>query len=346
MDYDDYPDGVIIAGPDGVVEYVNPRIVVMAKAVGDEMIGMHLADAVPFDDLSGNTWYDVVRPYDGLAIRNRISESSWYSPRGSEYLVTASLVRDRPAGKVERVIVSVRNARIRNQRDRERSDMVATAAHELRSPLTGIKGFTSTLLTKWEKFSEDQRRLMLETVDADADRLTRLIGELLDAARIDAGRLTLRQGPVRMDELTTRVLASVSAASGEQYSLDVDPDLHLIWGDADRISQVVTNLVENANRHGLGLSGITLHNEHDGHDVDGVMISVQDAGPGIPEEARQRVFSRFWRSGPGAGSGLGMYIVRGIVEEHGGRIRIVDSPQGGANVRVWLPINEPEGMSD
>ena len=120
-------------------------------------------------------------------------ESSTSSRRGSS--VTHS------GGAVKRVIVSVRNARVRNQRDRERSDLVATVAHELRSPLTGIKGFSSTLLTKWERFSDDQRHLMLETVDADADRLGRLITELLDAARIDAGRLTLRRGPVRLDEL-------------------------------------------------------------------------------------------------------------------------------------------------
>lgn len=345
MDYDDHPDGVLIAGPDGQVEYVNARVTAMAKAVGDEMIGMHLADAMPFDDLNGNSWYDVVRPYDGLAIRKRVSEASWYSPRGSEYLVTAALVRDRPAGKVQKVIVSVRNARIRNQRDRDRSDMVATAAHELRSPLTGIKGFTSTLLTKWDKFSEDQRRLMLETVDADADRLTRLISELLDAARIDAGRLTLRQGPVRIDELVDGVLRNVSAASGEEYPVDCAVEPTLIWGDSDRISQVVTNLVENANRHGLGLERIVIENlVHGG--IDGVAVSIHDHGPGIPPEARQRVFSRFWRSGPGAGSGLGMYIVRGIIEQHGGSIHIEDAADGGAHIRVWLPVNEPDGMTD
>ena len=298
-----------------------------------------------FDDLNGNSWYDMVRPYDGLAIRKRISESSWYSPRGSEYLITATLVRERPAGKVEKVVVSVRNARIRNQRDRERSDLVATAAHELRSPLTGIKGFTSTLLTKWEKFSEDQRRLMLETVDADADRLTRLISELLDAARIDAGRLTLRPGPVRIGELVNDVLKGISAASGERYTVDLIDDPDLIWADADRIAQVVTNLVENANRHGLGLRLIRIQNATRGGE-DGVSVQVHDNGPGIPEESRQRVFSRFWRSGPGAGSGLGMYIVRGITEEHGGRIDIVDSDDGGACVRVWLPVNEPPGMTD
>jgi signal transduction histidine kinase len=343
---DDHPDGVIIAGPDGIVEYVNDRITTMANAVGDEMIGMHLSEAVPFDDLNGNSWYDCVRPYDGYPHRRRLSETAWWSPRGSEYLITASLVRDRPGGTVVRVVVSVRNARVRNQRDRERSDLVATVAHELRSPLTGIKGFTSTLLSKWDKFSEEQRHLMLETVDSDADRLTRLITELLDAARIDAGRLTLRRGPVRLDDVVTRVLTNVSAGSGTPFAADLEPDLQIVWGDADRLIQVVTNLVENAMRHGHGLKQVLVRSCDRADRGPGVSLEVHDHGPGIPAESRQRVFSRFWRSGPGQGSGLGMYIVRGIVEEHGGTIEIGDSEGGGANITVWLPVNEPETLSD
>lgn len=346
MDYDDYPDGVIIAGADGYVEYVNPRIKVMARAVGDEMLGMHLSDAVPFDDLNGNSWYDCCQPYDGLNIRKRTSESSWWSPKGSEYLITASLVRARRGGPVQRVVVSVRNARIRNQADRERSDLVATVAHELRSPLTGIKGFTSTLLTKWDKFSEEQRQFMLETVDADADRLSRLITELLDAARIDAGRLTLRRGPVKLDEIVRHVLTNVSGGSTDPFGISIKDDLDLLWGDSDRITQVVTNLVENAMRHGFGLREIVVKNAQHRDGTDGVALEVHDHGPGIPEEMRQRVFSRFWRSGPGAGSGLGMYIVRGIVEQHGGVIDISDAEGGGARISVWFPINEPDTMTD
>jgi signal transduction histidine kinase len=237
----------------------------------------------------------------------------------------------------------VRNARVRNQRDRERSDLVATVAHELRSPLTGIKGFTSTLLTKWDRFSDDQRQLMLETVDADADRLSRLITELLDAARIDAGRLTLRRGPVKLDELVRRVLTNMSGGSGEPFEVTIRDGLDVVWGDADRIIQVITNLVENASRHGFGLKQVLVQNTDE---PDGVRLEVHDNGPGIPEEMRQRVFSRFWRSGPGAGSGLGMYIARGIVEEHGGRIDILDSGGGGALLSVWFPINEPDSLTD
>jgi signal transduction histidine kinase len=346
VDLDDFPDGIIIAGPDGTVEYVNSRIKIMARAVGDEMLGMRLADAVPFDDLNGNSWYDCMRPYDGIATRTRISEMAWWSPKGSEYLITASLIRDRPAGPVQKVVVSVRNARVRNQRDRERSDLVATVAHELRSPLTGIKGFTSTLLSKWDRFSEEQRRFMLETVDADADRLSRLITELLDAARIDAGRLTLKRGPVKLDEIVRHVLTNVSGGSTDPFEISIGDDLDLIWGDSDRMTQVVTNLVENALRHGFGLRQVVLQNTDAPGDQPGVALEIVDNGPGIPEEMRQRVFSRFWRAGPGAGSGLGMYIVRGIVVEHGGTINVSDAPEGGANVRVWFPINEPDALTD
>ncbi len=347
MDLDEFPDGVLIAGPDGKVEYVNERIRSMARATGDEMIGMHMDEALPFDDLNGNTWFQCTQPYDGLATRTRISEQAWWSPRGSEYLITASLVRERSRGPVQRVVVCVRNARVRNQRDRERSDLVATVAHELRSPLTGIKGFTSTLLTKWDRFSEDQRHLMLETVDADADRLSRLITELLDAARIDAGRLTLRRGPVHLDDLVRRVLTNMSGGSTEPFEVTIGDDLALVWGDDDRIIQVVTNLVENAARHGFGLKQILLANTaSDAGETDGVNLEIHDNGPGIPEEMRQRVFSRFWRAGPGAGSGLGMYIARGIVEQHGGRIDILDSDGAGALIRVWLPINEPDALTD
>ena len=343
MDLDDFPDGILIAGPDGKVEYVNERIRTMANAVGDEMIGMALHEALPFDDLNGNSWYSCTRPYDGLATRTRLSEQAWWSPRGSEYLITARLVREKPAGPVQRVIVSVRNARVRNQRDRERSDLVATVAHELRSPLTGIKGFTSTLLTKWDRFSDDQRQLMLETVDADADRLSRLITELLDAARIDAGRLTLRRGPVKLDELVRGVLRNMSGGAAEPFEVTIGDGVDVLWGDADRIIQVVTNLVENAVRHGFGLKQVLVRSTED---PDGVTLEVHDNGPGIPEEMRQRVFSRFWRSGPGAGSGLGMYIARGIVEQHGGRIDILDSDGGGALLSVWFPINEPDALTD
>lgn len=346
LDIDEHPDGILVVNADGIVLAANKAAMRMARVSEQLIVGRHIAEAMPFDDLNGHNWYDTVRPFTGLDIRTRISEQSWWSPRGNEFFVAASLIRERPRGPVVKMIVAVRSARIRNRRDREHSDLVATVAHELRSPLTGIKGFTSTLLSKWEKFSDEQRQFMLETVDADADRLVRLITELLDAARIDAGRLTIKRGPVHMDQVVRHVLANLSAGSGRPFEVTIRDDVPMIWGDADRLTQVVTNLVENAQRHGEGLKYVLVQRTRHPDYQPGLSLQIHDNGPGIPPEERERVFSRFWRSGPGAGSGLGMYIVKGILDEHGGKIHIIDSEGGGANVRVWLPINEPAALTE
>jgi PAS domain S-box-containing protein len=336
-------DGVVIFDRDGTVQLVNRAAEQMFGVDREACVGKHFEDAFSLTSNDGRTWTEVNCPFEGPRIRTGVPEQSWISPSGQEVLVTARIHRAPGHGPVTDVAVSLRSGRARARLDRDRSDLVATVAHELRSPLTGIKGFTSTLLTKWDRFSDDQRQLMLETVDADADRLSRLITELLDAARIDAGRLTLRRGPVKLDELVRRVLRNMSGGAGEPFEVTIGEGLDVIWGDSDRIIQVVTNLVENALRHGFGLKQVLVQNTDD---PDGVTLEVHDNGPGIPEEMRQRVFSRFWRSGPGAGSGLGMYIARGIVEQHGGRIDILDSDGGGALLSVWFPINEPEALTD
>ena len=114
--------------------------------------------------------------------------------------------------------------RSRARLDRERSDLVATVAHELRSPLTGVKGFVATLLSKWDRLNDDQKKLMLTTVNSDADRLTRLIAELLDVARIDTGRLQLYPRESSAEVLVRRVVDSIEAGTARGISLEVEVD--------------------------------------------------------------------------------------------------------------------------
>lgn len=340
MDIDALPDGVLVADGAGAVVDVNRAFERMFAVRKAEMIGRQLCDALTLDDKQGNSWNDCIRPYDGFASRSRIAEGGWYTPDGREMLVTASLARDVPRGPVQRVVMSVRDARARAAKDRTRSDLVATVAHELRSPLTGVKGFTATLLKKWDRFSDEQRKLMLETIDNDASRLSRLITELLDAARIDSGRLALRSQPIQLTETVQNVLDNISAGSGHDLRVDQIGEVSTIWADPDRIAQLITNLVENALRHGRGVSSITIRRPRD--DRDGAVLVVEDNGPGIPTEIRSRIFTRFWKSGDGAGSGLGLYIVRGIVEGHHGEVGIGQRESGGARITVWLPVNEPD----
>lgn len=218
--------------------------------------------------------------------------------------------------------------------ERERSDLVATVAHELRSPLTGVKGFVTTLLSRWDDLSDEQKKLMLETVHTDADRLSRLITELLDVARIDTGRLSLFRRPLDVAELAERTLGSVRAGTRRQIVFDPPADLPRIDGDPDKFIRVLTNLLDNAVRHGDGEITVSAH-----ADGDAVIVSVDDQGDGIPPEVRDRVFTKFWTSGQG-GSGLGMYIVNGLVTAHGGTVVIGEAPTGGARVTVSWPLSQ------
>ncbi|HLR84078.1 MAG TPA: histidine kinase dimerization/phospho-acceptor domain-containing protein, partial [Nocardioidaceae bacterium] len=276
MELDALPDGVLVADADGVVAEVNRALERLLRTSREDLIGQDLADAFVLDDNQGNSWYDCIRPYHGFENRTRIAEGGWYAPDGRELLVTAALDRERPRGKVRRVIVCVRDARARAARDRTRSDLVATVAHELRSPLTGVKGFTATLLRKWDRFSDDQRKLMLETIDNDANRLSRLITDLLDAARIDSGRLTLRPQPINLTETVQNILENISAGSGQRLVAEQIGEVSTIWADPDRIAQLVTNLVENAMRHGKGVARITIRRQRD--ERDGAVLVVEDKG--------------------------------------------------------------------
>lgn len=342
---DNLPDGIVIADETRTVVDVNTTATRMLATDRELCVGAPLADVMSLDDREGNGWFDCTCPYDGFGLRKKLSERSWYTSDGRELLVTARLVRSAANAPVTRVVVSLRDAHVRAFFDRERSDLIATVAHELRSPLTGVKGFTATLLSKWERFSDSQKRLMLETVDSDADRLGRLIADLLDAARLDSGRMRLRTEPLHPVVEIEKVLANVSAGAGRTVPVHVDGEIPMIWGDKDRFAQVFTNLLENALVHGQGAVTTTI-GVRTRDPGPGVEICVDDEGSGFLEAVRGRVFTKFWHSGSSRGSGLGLYIVRGVVLAHHGTVGIEQAASGGARVRVWLPVAEPAGLRD
>jgi signal transduction histidine kinase len=303
------------------------------------MLGKHLSAVLSLQDLDGNDWYSCVRPLDGLNTRKRITERGWHTPHGQELLDTGRIDRDRPGGRVTRLSLSLRDAGQRERMDRQRSELVATVAHELRSPLTGVKGFTATLLAKWDRLNDSQKLLMLETVDADADRLTRLIAELLDVARIDTGRLSVRKELVDIVDAVSRQLEPITPPAGRTINLAGDTEVR-VWADKDKLAQIIANLVENAVRHGAGDIWVIVRAHPDG----GAELIVDDDGPGIDEEIQPRVFTKFWKHGRAGGSGLGLYIVRGLAEAHDGSVQVETSPSGGARIRVLLPEGKPSAV--
>jgi signal transduction histidine kinase len=337
---DALPEGVVLAGPDGAVTLVSAVASRMLGHPAATGTGQRLEDVLLLQDQDGVDWCSANQPYDGLPTRTGIPEQSWLLTDGTEVLVAAKIHRPTPSEPVSAVAVTLRSGRGRARLDRERSDLVATVAHELRSPMTGVKGFVQALLNRWDKLTDEQKKLMLTTVNADSDRLARLIAELLDVARIDTGRLQLYPRPVDADVLVRRIVESVAAGTARPVELDIAGGLPEVTADPDKFTQVVTNLVENAVRHGDGTVQVRLVPLPADADFAGVAITVDDEGEGIPEALRRRVFTKFWTSGAKGGSGLGMYIVNGLTRAHGGTVTITDAPGGGARVQVSWPAED------
>jgi PAS domain S-box-containing protein len=352
---DELPDGVVVADEGG-------RIIVFNRAAGRltgldpaEVTGKFVFDVLPLRDDDGRDWWLYANPYHGLPTRTRHPERSLYLVDGTEVLVSVGYVRDR-AKEVRRLVISLRDAQQRERLERSRAELVSTVAHELRSPLTSVKGFTATLLNKWGRFTDDQKRVMLETVNADADRVTRLITELLDVSRIESGRMEVHRQLVDLPDRARRTIAGRVAAGDpeDRFRLEVRPGLPETWLDADKIDQILGNLVENAVRHGAGIVTIVvepalLDDEAAGARVgktaapDAAALSVRDQGEGISPEVAPRVFRRFWRGKRRGGTGLGLYIVNGLVEAHGGTIGVRTAPGGGAEFRFIMPAGTTAG---
>jgi hypothetical protein len=348
---DDLPDGLVIADRAGLVRVFNRAASRLTGIDAAAALGREVSQALPLRDAEDRCWWNETQPYGGLCIRTRNPERSLYLPDGTELLVSVGYVRDwehdsrwRPhPGAVRRLAITLRGTQQRARAERSRADLVSTVAHELRSPLTSVKGFTATLLAKWPRFTDDQKRVMLETVNADADRVTRLITELLDVSRIESGRIEIHRELVDIPGQARKVIAGRVAAgeSEDRFRIEIGPDLPETWLDADKIFQILANLIENAVRHGAGTVTVMVESARLG-DVPGVQVAVRDQGQGIAPELAARVFRQFWRVKRRGGAGLGLFIVKGLVEVHGGTIAVHQAPGGGAEFRFTMPAGTPD----
>jgi signal transduction histidine kinase len=217
--------------------------------------------------------------------------------------------------------------------DLKRSEFVAVAAHEFRTPLAAVIGVLSTLKAHAAVLEQDVRDELIDGAQAQAERLARLVEDLLTASRIEDG--VLRLHPERVKPRT--LVADAERASGTvgRVNLDlhrVDP----ILCDADAIVRVLTNLLDNAKKYSPEDSPIAISVSQDDR---AIRFAVRDAGPGVRPEDREAVFERFRRLGSNGkpGAGLGLYIMRGLVEAHGGQVTIGDAPEGGAEFAFTLP---------
>jgi two-component system sensor histidine kinase KdpD len=232
-----------------------------------------------------------------------------------------------------------------------RSDDLKTAllnsvSHDLRTPLASIKAAADSLLEADVEWSQPEWRSFATTIESQVTRLNRIVSNLLDVSRIEAGTLRPRKELYPLPVLVGDVIGRLGAAADRaRVAVHLPDDLPAVPLDYVEIDQVLTNLIDNALKHTPAGTPIAVRAEVDGH---AVRVTVTDEGPGIPPAARPRVFDKFYRGDPGGGArppgtGLGLTVARGLVEAHGGRIWVESEPHQGTSFHFTLPL-EPSAV--
>jgi signal transduction histidine kinase len=226
--------------------------------------------------------------------------------------------------------------------NRLKTEFVTVVTHELRSPLTSIAGYLDLLLEEEGREGAEAREAYLQIVKRNADRLLELINDLLDLARLEAGKLELKRLPLDLEGLiqeVSGVLHPQIEGKGQHLHLDLAAPLPAVTGDPERLTQILLNLVSNAHKYTPQGGSITIATRAE---RAGVCIAVQDTGIGLASEEQQQLFTKFFRAQhplvrEAAGTGLGLAIARALVELHGGTLTVVSTPGQGSTFNVTLP---------
>jgi signal transduction histidine kinase len=248
---------------------------------------------------------------------------------------------------VERVAIALQNAKLSAEAadvealreiDRMKSDLLASVSHELTTPIALVVGYGELLEKRPPE--REQAKWMGGKILAAGEHLKRMVEDLLDAGRLESGRLSLDRQPLDLRDVAETALESARAAhSGARFEVHLPGAPVMVEADRARLLQVLTNLLQNAARYGPPGGEVRLIVEVDGDDA---RIAVEDAGPGVPPGERARIFEKFYRTGGAQmrakkGLGLGLTIARDLVLAHGGEIRVEDAATGGARFVVELP---------
>ena len=343
MELDDLPSAAIVVDADRRITDANAGARALA---GQDLVGVALDDvlAAGDDDPPWDGWHPSSRLRSVRGVPERVARLRL--PNGHHIPVVASArYRRDDSGALDSAVIELRLVRPRGRHVPSGIEIVSTVSHELRSPLTSVKGYTSLLLNRWERLGDDQKKMMLTQVHHDADRVTRLVTELLDISRLETGRLHLRRQLVDLVALATNVVEKLGLTyEGMACSLDFSPDFPKVYADPDKVEQVLTNLVENAAKYASPEDIRVVGRVEDGF----ASIAVHDKGEGIPAADLPRVFTKFFRRDHGkpTGSGLGLWISRGLVEAHGGRLLAESNEGEGSTFTFTLPTDAFEQMHE
>jgi signal transduction histidine kinase len=244
-----------------------------------------------------------------------------------------------PEGNLLNIIASVRDITHFREAEELKSTFISVISHELKTPVALIKGFVGTLRRDDVSWNSDVVQDSLEVIEEEADHLTELIENLLDASRLQAGGLNLNHCDLKFETFTEK-MAERFRTQSDKHTIVVDfpPEFPIVMADEDRLNQVLSNLLSNAIKYSPEGGEILISGQVRPKQV---IICVRDQGPGISPGDIPHVFDRFYRGDSASrttkGAGLGLYLTRAIIEAHGGRIWVDPRPGDGARICFSLP---------
>jgi PAS domain S-box-containing protein len=325
---------------DGIVALDRDGKVVLWNAAAEEITG------VPQDEAIGRTTLQVLQrkleseddqahPGQRLVSITRGGEETWLS-------LSEAVMRD-PLGAVAGRIFAFRDISADRMVEEVKTEFVAAVSHELRTPLTSIYGFAETLLRQDIPFGEEERRTFLGYIASESERLTEIVDQLLNVARLDAGDLQVELGRIDVGSVVSEVVGTAEESgvmNSHRFEVDLPEEPLAAEADPDKVRQVFNILVENALQYSPAGGTVTVGARRN---ADRVEVRVVDQGKGVPAAERERIFRKFYRAESAArdgaaGSGLGLFIARELVTAMGGRIW-VDSTEGeGSSFAFELPV--------
>lgn len=242
-------------------------------------------------------------------------------------------------GQLLSIVASMRDITKFREAEELKNTFISIISHELRTPVALIKGYVSTLRREDASWEPDTVRDSLAVIEEESDRLAKLIDDLLDASRLQAGALSLTMTEVSLDRLTERITKRFEKQSSQHtFEVDFPSDFPIVIADEDRITQVLSNLLSNAVKYSPNGGEINVRGQVK---VNEVMICISDEGPGIAPEDAPRIFDLFYRSNDVSrktkGAGLGLFLAKAVIDAHNGRIWVDDRATNGARICFSLP---------
>jgi two-component system CheB/CheR fusion protein len=248
-----------------------------------------------------------------------------------------------PSGDVVGLLTAVVDVTVRHELDQQKDQFIALASHELKTPVTAIKGYAQTGLRAVSSLGDERLTRMLNVISEQSDRLTRLINELLDVSRMEADTLDFYKQPFDLLELIREVVSNFELTADDiRLAVEMPAEPVIVHADRQRIEQVLINLMQNAAKYSTEDRSVEVNvSVANGEAV----VAVRDFGVGIPVEQQSQVFKRFFRASNVASSrysglGLGLFISHGIVERHGGRMWLESKEGDGSTFYFALPLED------